>query len=128
MKVGLVWAGSATNPDDHNRSTGLEALLPLTGVAGVRFYSLQVGPRAGDIAKYAHPSLIADFSKHLKEYADTAAVIQQLDLVISVDTSVAHLAGALGKPVWVMVPCIPDWRWQAERSDTPWYPTMRLFR
>ncbi len=128
LRVGLVWAGSATNPDDHNRSTGLEALLPLTGVPGVRFYSLQVGPRAGDIAKVAHPSLIADFSKHLKEYADTAAVIQQLDLVITVDTSVAHLAGALGKPTWVMVPCIPDWRWQMERKDTPWYPKMRLFR
>jgi tetratricopeptide (TPR) repeat protein len=83
MRVGLVWAGSATNPDDHNRTTGLEALLPLTGVAGVRFYSLQVGPRAKDVEKHAHPALIADFSKHLNEYADTASVIKELDLVIS---------------------------------------------
>jgi FkbM family methyltransferase len=128
LKVGIVWAGSATNPDDHNRSTGLEALLPLTGIAGAQFYSLQVGSRANDITKVAHPALIIDFSKHLKEYADTAAVIQQLDLVISVDTSVAHLAGALGKPAWVMVPCIPDWRWQIESEDSLWYPTMRLFR
>ncbi len=128
LRVGLVWAGSATNPDDHNRTTGLEALMPLMGIPGVRFYSLQVGPRAKDIDKHAHPALIADFSKYLKEYADTAAVIKQLDLVISVDTSVAHLTGALGKPCWCMVPCVPDWRWQLKRDDSPWYPTMRLFR
>jgi len=128
LRVGLVWAGSATNPDDHNRSIGLEGMMPLLGVAGVRFYSLQVGPRAADLKKFSHPSLMGDFSGHLKEYADTAAVIQQLDLVISVDTSVAHLAGALGKPAWVTVPCIPDWRWLTECSDSPWYPTMRLFR
>ena len=128
LRVGLVWAGSSTHPDDHNRSAGLEALLPLAGIPGVRLYSLQHGLRAADVTKCAHPALIKDFSKHLKDFADTAAVISQLDLVITVDSAVAHLAGALGKPVWVMIPAIPDWRWQTERNDSPWYPTMRLFR
>ena len=128
LRVGLIWAGSSTHPDDDNRSVGLEALLPLAGIPGVRLYSLQHGPRAADAAKLAHPALIKDFSKHLKDFADTAAVINQLDLVITVDSAVAHLAGALGKPVWVMIPAIPDFRWQTKRSDSPWYPTMRLFR
>jgi FkbM family methyltransferase len=128
IRAGLVWAGSSTHPDDYNRSVGLPGLMPLASVPGVRLYSLQVGPRAADINKYAHPALIQDFSQHLKTYADTAAVISQLDLVITVDTSVAHLAGALGKPVWVMVPYVPDWRWQMDRNDSPWYPSMRLYR
>lgn len=128
LRVGLVWAGSATHPDDHNRSVGLLGLLPLAGIDGVRLYSLQVGPRAADIETFAHPALIQDFSKHLKTFADTAAVIDQLDLVIAVDTSTAHLAGALGKPVWTMLPNIPDWRWQIDHGHTPWYPTMRLYR
>jgi FkbM family methyltransferase len=128
LRVGLIWAGSSTHPDDHNRSVGLEALLPLAGIPGVRLYSLQHGPRAADAAKLAHPALIQDFSKHLKDFADTAAVISQLDLIVTVDSAVAHLAGALGKPVWVMIPAIPDFRWQTKRSDSPWYPTMRLFR
>jgi FkbM family methyltransferase len=128
LRVGLIWAGSATHPDDHNRSVGLESLLPLAGIPGVRLYSLQHGPRAADVTKFAHPALVKDFSKHLKDFADTAAVISQLDLVITVDSAVAHLAGALGKPVWVMIPAIPDFRWQTGRSDSPWYPSMRLFR
>ncbi len=128
LRVGLVWAGSSTHPDDHNRSVGLESLLPLASIPGVRIYSLQHGPRGADAVKMAHPALIKDFSKHLKDFADTAAVVNQLDLVITVDSAVAHLAGALGKPVWVMIPAIPDFRWQTNRSDSPWYPTMRLFR
>jgi FkbM family methyltransferase len=128
LRVGLVWAGSPTNADDRNRTVGLEALLPLAGIPGVRLYSLQHGPHAADAAKMAHPALIKDFSKHLKDFADTAAVISQLDLVITVCSAVAHLAGALGKPVWVMIHGIPDWRWQTERSDSPWYPSLRLFR
>jgi FkbM family methyltransferase len=128
LRVGLVWAGSSTHPDDHNRSVGLEALLSLAGIPGVRLYSLQHGPRAADAAKMAHPALLKDFSKHLKDFADTAAVISQLDLVITVDSAVAHLTGALGKTAWVLIPSIPDWRWQLSRSDSPWYPDMRLFR
>ncbi len=115
-------------PTTHNRSVGLESLLPLAGIPGVRLYSLQHGPRAADVTNSRIPALVKDFSKHLKDFADTAAVISQLDLVITVDSAVAHLAGALGKPVWVMIPAIPDFRWQTGRSDSPWYPTMRLFR
>ncbi len=128
LKVGLVWAGSATHGHDEDRSVGLETLLPLTGVPGTAFYSLQAGPRAADLGKMAHPALIADLSPALKEFSYTAGIIEQLDLVITVDTAVAHLAGAMGKPVWVLIPFSPDWRWQMERTDSPWYPTMRLFR
>jgi len=128
LKVGLVWAGSPTHANDAHRSAGLRALLPLTGVAGVTFYSLQVGPRAPDLAAEAHHALIEPVAPKLKDYGDTAAVIDQLDLVISVDTSVVHLAGALGKPAWVMIPYAPDWRWLLHREETPWYPTLRLFR
>ena len=128
LKIGLVWAGSATHGHDQDRSAGLETLLPLTGVSGTAFHSLQVGPRAGDLAKCAHPALLTDLSPALQDFAYTAGIIDQLDLVITVDTAVAHLAGALGKPVWVLIPFAPDWRWLREGDDTPWYPTMRLFR
>ncbi|MDR3440669.1 FkbM family methyltransferase [Telmatospirillum sp.] len=128
LKVGLVWAGRPTHANDRHRSVGLKALLPLAAVPGVTVYSLQAGPRAADIHKAAHPVLVGDLSPHLKDFVDTAAVIEQLDLVIAVDTSVAHLAGALGKPVWVLVPFAPDWRWMQKGEDSPWYPSMRLFR
>ncbi len=128
LKVGLAWAGRPTHANNHHRSVALEMLVPLAAVPGVTFYSLQAGPRAGDIHKEAHPALVGDLSPHLKDFVDTATVIKQLDLVITVDTSVAHLAGALGIPVWVLIPHAPDWRWLLERDDTRWYPTMRLFR
>ena len=128
LKVGIVWAGSSTHGHDQDRSAGLERMLPLTGTAGATFYSLQAGPRAADLRKFAHPALIADMSPALDDFAFTAGIIEQMDLVIAVDTSVAHLAGALGKPVWVLVPFSPDWRWLRDHEDTPWYPTMLLFR
>jgi FkbM family methyltransferase len=128
LKVGVAWAGRPTHANDRYRSASVETFLPLASVPGVTLYSLQVGPHAGDIDKIAHSALIENMSPRLKDFSDTAAVIEQLDLVICVDTSVAHLAGALGKPVWVLVPYAPDWRWMLERNDTPWYPTMRLFR
>ncbi len=129
LKVGLVWAGSPTHRNDHNRSCGLAPLLELLQVSGVQFYSLQKGPRSADLAQQDLTSQhIDNLSEQLDDFADTAAAIAQLDLVISVDTAVAHLAGALAKPVWVLQSFAPDWRWMLDRSDSPWYPTMRLFR
>jgi tetratricopeptide (TPR) repeat protein/glycosyltransferase involved in cell wall biosynthesis len=130
-KIGIVWAGSPLNPKDRERSLSLDTLLPVLGVPGVQFYSLQKGDRASDLAPFldAHPDLpIQDLADELHDFADTAAVIQELDLVITVDTAVAHLAGALGKPVWILLHYVPDWRWLWDREDSPWYPTLRLFR
>jgi tetratricopeptide (TPR) repeat protein len=125
MKVGLVWAGN--QKPDPARTCPLNELARLRDVKGVQFYSLQKGNFA--IQHDQPPPIpLIDLSTDLKDFADTAAAISQLDLVISVDTSVAHLAGALGKPVWTLLPYLADWRWLVNRSDTPWYPTMRLFR
>src|SRR5262249_50722188 len=102
-------------------------LAPLCALPGVSFASLQVGPHASDVAQ--HPTLnIVDLSRELTDFADTAGAVDALDLVIAVDTAVAHLAGALGKPTWVLLPEVNDWRWLIGREDNPWYPTMRLFR
>jgi len=127
FKVGLAWAGRPSHPWDRYRSTALDGLAALWAVQGVRFVSLQKGQTAQvEAFSTAHPLL--DLGRELADFADTAAVISQLDLVICVDTAVAHLAGALGKPVWVLLSQPTDWRWLEEREDTPWYPTMRLFR
>ncbi len=122
LKVGLVWRGNPAHHNDRNRSLPASALAPFVPLPGVSFYALQVG---GDV----DPGLpLTDLAKEIRDYADTAALVSRLDLVISVDTSVAHLAGALGVPVWLLVPFVPDWRWMSGREDSPWYPTMRLFR
>jgi Flp pilus assembly protein TadD len=127
FKVGLAWAGNPTHVNDRNRSISLAALAPLATVQGVSFYSLQKGD-AGKQAK-ASPGLhLIDRTDDLKDFADTAALVANLDLVICVDTAVAHLAGALGKPVWTLLPFTTDWRWLLKREDCPWYPSMRLFR
>jgi predicted O-linked N-acetylglucosamine transferase (SPINDLY family)/ADP-heptose:LPS heptosyltransferase len=127
LKVGLAWAGSAVHRNDRNRSIPLDALSALIAVEGTRWFSLQVGPRAADLA--ARKGLaIADLAPELGDFGETAAVIAALDLVVTADTAVAHLAGALGKPVWVMLPFAADWRWMVGRDDSPWYPSMRLFR
>jgi len=127
LKIGLVWAGRPEHRRDHERSLSLDLLAPLGRVPGVRFFSLQVGSRADDIL-----SPRADFQVEslggFEDFADTAAAITALDLVISVDTSVSHLTGALGRPNWVLLPAVPDWRWLLEREDCPWYPLTRLFR
>ena len=126
LKVGLVWRGNPLFENDAERSlASLEVLSPLWKVSGVNFISLQKGDEA-DQDGFPHINL----TEQLVDFADTAALIMNLDLVISVDTAVAHLAGALGKPCWVLLPDYKtDWRWQAEGSDTPWYPgVMRLFR
>ena len=128
LRVGLVWAGRPTHWNDRHRSLALSALAPLGDPERFRFYSLQKG-EASSQSKAPPPGLkLLDYTRDLEDFADTAALISALDLVITVDTSVAHLAGALGKKVWVLLPFSPDWRWMRDRSDSPWYPTMRLFR
>jgi len=128
FRVGLVWRGSATNPMDQDRSCALAELVPLLEIPGVSCYSLQVGPAAGEIACLPQDCFPIDMTEHLYDFSDTAALLANLDLVITVDTAVAHLAGALGKPVWILLTHTPDWRWMLDRSDSPWYPGARLFR
>ena len=127
-KVGLAWAGAPQRQQDQRRSCPFKHLLTLLSLPDIEFYSLQKGERAKAIAEHYCQELIRDLSPRLKDFAATAAVIAQLDLVITVDTAVAHLAGALGKAVWVLLPYNPDWRWQLNRDDSPWYPSMKLFR
>jgi tetratricopeptide (TPR) repeat protein len=127
LKVGLVWGGNKEHKGDRRRSIGLARLAPLLAIEGIVWHSLQVGERAAELAALPVGTVI-DLSPRLKDFAETAGAIMNLDLVIAVDTSVAHLAGALGKPAWVMLPFSPDWRWLLEREDSPWYPTLRLYR
>jgi tetratricopeptide (TPR) repeat protein len=127
-RIGLVWAGRPQHGNDRNRSMALSHIKPLFENERCDFFSLQLGPARGQIEQEDQQSNLTDLSEHLTDFAATASLIEQLDLVIAVDTAVAHLAGSLGKPVWLMLPFVPDWRWMLHRSDTPWYPTMRLFR
>ncbi|MFI5309590.1 MAG: tetratricopeptide repeat protein [Gemmatimonadales bacterium] len=127
VRVGLVWAGNALHQRDLIRSIPLEMLEPVVGTPQVAFFSLQKGPAARQLTT-EHHSHVVNLDPMLNDWGDTAAAVAELDLVISVDTSVAHLAGALGKPVWILLPHVPDWRWMLGRQDSPWYPTMRLFR
>ena len=124
LKVGLTWAGRPK--PEPRRSVPLERLRPLFGVEGIAWHSLQIGPGSEQLAAAQLP--IADLGPQIKDFADTAAIISELDLVISIDTAVAHLAGAMQKPVWIMLFAVPDWRWQRGRGDSPWFPTARLFR
>ena len=128
LNVGLVWAGRSTHKNDHNRSLPLSLLAPLAAVPGIRFYSLQKGSPASQAQKPPAGMRLTDWTDELRDFADTAALVSNLDLVISVDTAVAHLTGALGKRVWLLAPHISDWRWPAGRDDSAWYPTMRVFR
>ncbi|PYE27953.1 tetratricopeptide repeat protein [Paraburkholderia silvatlantica] len=130
LRVGLVWSGSTTHVNDRNRSMPLAALLPLFD-AGVRFVSLQKELRERDRAcmdELVQRGRLIDAGARLTTFSATASLVAQLDLVIAVDTAVAHLAGALGKPVWIALPFTPDWRWQLNRDDSPWYANARLFR
>ncbi len=124
-RVGLAWSGNLL--PDPNRSMALADALPLTGVP-VEFVSLQKEVRQADAPLLATRPDIRHFGGHLRDFADTAALIETLDLVISIDTSIAHLAGAMGRPLWIMLPFSPDWRWMVNRDDCLWYPTARLFR
>jgi tetratricopeptide (TPR) repeat protein len=127
-RVGLVWAGNPKHGNDPNRSLGLRQMLPLLSGSRARFFSLQRDLRDGDAELLRHCPGLIHLGQELATFAETAAIISLLDLVISVDTSVVHLAGALGKPVWILLPRVPDWRWMLARSDSPWYPSARLFR
>jgi tetratricopeptide (TPR) repeat protein len=126
-RIGLVWSGNAHHKNDRNRSIPLSAFATIVS-AKASFVSLQTEARPADAAVLAQRGDIAWYGAELVDFAETAALIAQLDLVISVDTSVAHLAAAMGKPVWLLLPANPDWRWLLGRDDSPWYPTMRLFR
>ncbi|HEX8522690.1 MAG TPA: tetratricopeptide repeat protein [Tepidisphaeraceae bacterium] len=128
LRVGLVWAGSGAHEANRYRSTALSAMAPLAEVKGVSFYNLQLGQAAREMSHQGAPLKIIDHTRELRDFAETAALIANLDLVISVDTAVAHLAGALAKPVWTLLSFTSEWRWMLERSDSPWYPTMTLFR
>jgi hypothetical protein len=128
LKVGLVWAGSVTHQNDQNRSLDFALLEPLFAVPGVTWVILQMERRPEGFAQRVAERGWLDPMGGVKDFADTAAIIGQLDLVIGVDTSVIHLAGALAKPVWLLLPQRPDWRWLLDRDDNPWYPGMRSFR
>lgn len=127
LKVGIVWRGSLTNSRGRFRSCALSDLQPLTKVRGIRLFSLQTELSPEDIAGLETMG-ITDLGGGFGDFSASAAAVQAMDLVVSVDTAMAHLAGALGKPVWTMLSAMPDWRWFLERLDSPWYPTMRLFR
>jgi tetratricopeptide (TPR) repeat protein len=121
--AGIVWATNPSYLNNSARSIPSRELLALTRLSGLHWWGLQVGPAAIDT-----PQGIVNLADELSDFADTAAAISELDLVITVDTAVAHLAGSLGKPVWLLLMYAPDWRWMLDREETPWYPTMRLFR
>jgi hypothetical protein len=127
VRIGLAWSGHPANTKDHERSIPFAQLAPLLAVTGTRFVSLQKDVRAADADAFQQCSIL-DLGPDLRDFADTAAVIARLDLVITVDTAVAHLAGAMGKPVWVLLPRTPDFRWLIDRDTSPWYPSARLFR
>jgi hypothetical protein len=127
-RIGLAWTGRPTHPNDRRRSLRLQQLAPLARAGDITFVSIQKPLPTADLPWIAHFPGMLDLADQLTNFGETAAVIENLDLVITIDTAVGHLAGALGKPVWVMLPRAADWRWLLDRSDSPWYPTARLFR
>jgi hypothetical protein len=120
-KLGIVWAGGEKHPSNSKRSMTPELLAPLAAIPGTAWISLQKDASAA-------PFPLHDWTTEFQDFADTAALVENLDGVIAVDTAVAHLAGALGKPVWILLPFAPDFRWLMDRSDSPWYPSARLLR
>lgn len=125
--VALVWAGRPTHPNDANRSMVLADLAPLAS-SGATFLAVQKGPKAAEAKNPPEGMKVLALDDGIKDFEDTAAILSMADLLISVDSSPVHLAGALGRPVWALLPFLPDWRWLLGRDDTPWYPSMRLFR
>jgi len=127
LRVGLVWSGSSEFAANHRRSIPLESLLPLTQIAGVRFLSLQMGDARRHLASFPAANQIVDLSDSIHDFADSAAILANLDLLISTDTAIVHLAGALGVETWVMLWSERDWRWLMDDQRTPWYPSVRPF-
>ena len=127
IKIGIVWTGNPDNPYNPDRSCPLSYFLRGLDLPGVVLYSLQHEVPIADRDLF-NQSPLQDVGSHLLDFVDTATAIAQMDLIVSIDTAVAHLAGALGKPVWLILPFVPDWRWMLDRSTSPWYPTFRLFR
>lgn len=128
FKVGIVWAGSPKHGNDHYRSCSLRNFEPLGEIEGVRLFGLQKGRATKQMGEFTETISVTNISENFSDFTDTAAVIENLDLVISVDTSVLHLSGAMGKPTWALLPYACEWRWMLNRQDSPWYPTMKLFR
>jgi thioredoxin-like negative regulator of GroEL len=127
-RIGLVWAGRPTHGNDFNRSTSLSSLAPLTALGGVAFVSLQMGAAGSDIGRYYGTAPLINLGAEIGDFTDTMGILVGLERLVAVDTSVAHLAGAMGVPTSILLPYAPDWRWLLERSDTPWYPGMTLHR
>jgi tetratricopeptide (TPR) repeat protein len=127
FRVGLCWAGSPANSNDRNRSMALALFAPLFELPGIAWFSLQAGDAARQVAATAAAARVIPLPSGT-QLVDTAALIAELDLIVTVDTGIAHLAGALAKPTWMLIPFAPDWRWQLGRQDSPWYPTLRIFR
>lgn len=125
LNVGLIWAGKTTPRD---RSWPLEQLLPLMDDPRAAFWSLQMGDRSADLARLGVNTMVRDLAPHLHSFAHTAAAMAEMDLIITIDTSAAHLAGALGRPTWILLRTVSDWRWLDEPTDCAWYPTATLFR
>ena len=128
LRIGIVWAGNRKHNNTRNRDCAVEQFLKFAGRCGVEMFSLQVGEPGTALAACGGDALVTPLGPQLRDMGVTATVMAELDLVITVDTAAAHLAGALGRPVWLLLPYAPDWRWMLERNDTPWYPNMRLFR
>ena len=128
LRVGITWAGSPNHQRDRQRSCALADFAPVFAVPGLDIVSLQAAPGRAQLGESPFGPLVRDAAGRIRTFDDTAALLTELDLVITVDTALAHLAGALGRPVWTVLSFAPDWRWLLGRSDTPWYPTMRLYR
>jgi hypothetical protein len=128
LRVGIAWSGSRVQVNNINRAMRLSDLLPLLNIPQLQCFSLQKADAGAHTDVDLDPNQLIDLTPQWQDFTDSAAMIQNLDLVITVDTAVAHLAGALGKPVWVMLPPNADWRWLLDREDSPWYASMRLFR
>ena len=128
FKTGLVWRGNPRHKKDRSRSCALQHFEQLSMLTGLKIFGLQKMDSAAVNKELSGRTWIKNLGREFRDFTDTAAVIANLDLVVSVDTAVAHLAGAMGKPVWLLLPFVPDWRWMTKREDSPWYPSMRLFR
>jgi hypothetical protein len=127
LRVGLMWSGNPSNAEDYKRSLSLARLME--GLPrGPQYISLQKEIRDADQSALAAEHAPEHFGHQQTDFTDAAALCDLMDVIISVDTSIAHLAGALGKPTWILLPSVPDWRWMLQRTDSPWYPSVRLFR